>query len=142
MDRALIDTDILSYYLKGDMKVRDNVKEYLEVFNELDISIISHYEITGGLLAKDAKSQLKIYTTFTLQNTIVPLTNKSVEISAKLYGQLKKTGRMIDNIDLLIAGIAIEKQMTLITNNESHFMRLTELSDLRIANWKTGWTNT
>ena len=113
----------------------------MEVFNEVDISIISHYEITGGLLAKDAKNQLKVYTIFISQNNIVPLTNKSVEISAELYGKLRRTGKIIDNIDLLIAGIAIENEMTLITNNESHFMCLTEISDLRIANWKTGWTD-
>lgn len=138
MNKTLIDTDILSYYLKGDIKVKGNVKKYLEVFNEIDISIITHYEIVGGLLAKDAKSQLKVYTIFISQNNIVPLTSKSVEISAQLYGQLKRTGKIIDNIDLFIAGIAIENQMTLITNNESHFRRLTEISNLKIANWKMG----
>jgi len=136
MNRVLIDTDILSYYLKGDSNVKDNAKKYLAFFDEIDISIITHYEIIRGLIAKDAKIQLKIYTAFILQNNIISLTNKSVEISAELYGKLKNMGKIIDHIDLLIAGIAIENEMTLVTNNESHFLRLKEISNLRISNWK------
>ncbi len=136
MNRALIDTDILSYYFRGDEKVKRNFRDYLEFFNEIETSIITHYEIVGGLLAKDAKKQLKFYEVFIYQNTIVPLTEKSVSISAELYGKLKRTGNIIENIDLLIAGIAIESEMILVTNNESHFSRLTEISDLKIENWK------
>lgn len=91
MNRALIDTDILSYYFKGDEVVKRNFREYLEFFNEIETSIISHYEIVGGLLAKDAKKQLKFYEVFIPQNTIIPLTKKSVSISAELYGELKRT---------------------------------------------------
>ena len=91
----------------------------------------------GGLLAKNAKKQLGFYEAFISQNTIVPLTEQSVEISATLYGKLKRTGKIVDNIDLLIAGIAIENDMTLVTNNEKHFARLTEISSLKIENWKS-----
>ena len=136
MNRALIDTDILSYYFRGDEIVKKYFREYLEFFDEIETSMITHYEIVGGLLVKDAKKQLKFYEVFISQNTIVPLTEKSVRISAELYGKLKRIGKIVDNIDLLIAGIAIENEMTLITNNENHFARLTEISELNIENWK------
>ena len=57
MNRALIDTDILSYYLKGDPNVARNVKKYLDHYDIIEISIITYYEITSGLLAKNAFKQ-------------------------------------------------------------------------------------
>lgn len=39
---------------------------------------------------------------------------------------------LIDDIDLLIAGIAIDNEMTLVTNNENHFNRI---PSLKIENW-------
>ena len=137
MNSTLIDTDILSYYLKGDATVKRNFRAYLDFFKKIETSIITHYEIIGGLLAKNAKKQLGFYEVFISQNSIVPLTEQSVDISAVLYGKLKRTGKIVDNIDLLIAGIAIENGMTLVTNNEKHFARLTEISNLKIENWKS-----
>jgi tRNA(fMet)-specific endonuclease VapC len=38
---ALIDTDILSFYFKGDPKVITKFKENLKEFDQINISIIS-----------------------------------------------------------------------------------------------------
>jgi tRNA(fMet)-specific endonuclease VapC len=46
---------------------------------------------------------------------------------------LKIKGETIDDIDLLIAGIAIENEMTLVTNNVNHFGRII---GLKLENWK------
>ena len=54
MNSVLIDTDILSYYFKGDKMVIGNFKNYLQEFDLIQISIITYYEIVGGLLAKNA----------------------------------------------------------------------------------------
>ena len=78
MNRALIDTDVLSYYFKGDP-------------------------------------------------LIIALTEESCKISAEIYSKLRFSGELIDDIDLLIAGIAIENEMTLVTNNENHFGRISGL---------------
>lgn len=133
MNRALIDTDILSYYLKGDQTVISNFKKYFEFYEIIEISLITYYEITGGLLAKNALKQLAIFEEFVGNNLILPLTEKSVKISAELYSSLRQRGQTVDDIDLLIAGIAIENDMTMVTNNENHFGRI---PGLRIQNWK------
>lgn len=54
MNRVLIDTDILSYYFKGDELVVKNFEKYLQTYDLLEISILTYYEITSGLLAKNA----------------------------------------------------------------------------------------
>lgn len=133
MIRVLIDTDILSYYFKGDADVVGNFSKYLEQYDLIEISLVTYYEITSGLLAKNALQQLAVFEDFVNENVIIPLTEKSVRISAELYSTLRQTGNSIDDIDLFIAGVAIENELTLVTNNEKHFARI---PGLKIENWK------
>ena len=133
MDRVLIDTDILSYYFKGDKEVIKNFELYLQHHDLIEISIITYYEILGGLLAKNALKQLSIFEDFVIDNLVIPMTDNSAKISAELYSTLRQSGKPVDDIDLLIAGIAIDNDLTLVTNNESHFNRI---PGLKIDNWK------
>jgi len=133
MTRALIDTDIISYFFKGDPDVIRNFKIYLKHFDLIEISLITYYEVIGGLLSKNALKQLAVFEDFVSENVVLPLTEKSVKISAELYSTLRQSGMLIDDIDLFIAGVAIENEMTLITNNENHFSRI---PGLKIENWK------
>ena len=133
MKRVLIDTDILSYYFKGDSEVVKNFSTYLDQYDLIEISMITYYEITSGLLAKNALKQLAVFEAFANENIVLPLTEESVKISAELYSSLRQSGNMLDDIDLLIAGVAIENELTLVTNNENHFARI---PGLRIENWK------
>lgn len=133
MNIVLVDNDILSYFLKGDEYVLSNFVRYFEYYDIIEISVITYYEIIGGLLAKDAKNQIKAFEKFISQNIILPLTDKSAHISAQLYATLKQKGNIVDDIDLLIAGIAIENELVLVTNNEEHFNRI---PNLEVCNWK------
>jgi len=133
MNRVLIDTDILSYFFKGDPIVVRNFSKYLDHYDLIEISLITYYEITSGLLSKNALKQLAVFEDFATENIVLPLTEKSVKISSELYSTLRQSGNTLDDIDLLIAGVAIENEMTLVTNNESHFGRI---PGLKIENWK------
>jgi tRNA(fMet)-specific endonuclease VapC len=133
MNRALIDTDILTYFLKGDSDVVQNLNIYLDYYDVLEINLITYYEILSGLLAKNALKQLTVFEDFISENIILPVTEKSIKISAEIYATLRKAGNSLDDVDLLIAGVAIENDMTLITNNVKHFSRI---PGLRIENWK------
>lgn len=132
MNRVLIDTDILSYFFKGNPNVISKFEEYLQNFDVIEVSIITYYEIISGLLAKNALKQLSIFDDFVTNCHILPMTEKSARISSNLYASLRKSGNTVDDIDLFIAGIAIENNMTLVTNNERHFIRI---EDLVIENW-------
>lgn len=132
MKRALIDTDILSYYFKGNLNVVSHFELYLNYFNVIDISIITYYEIVSGLMAKKANKQLQVFEKFINENNLIPLTEKSAKISAELYAKFRQTGKILDDIDLLIAGITIENDLILVTNNEKHFSRI---PNLKMENW-------
>lgn len=134
MNRSLIDTDILSYFFKGIPSVVSGFQKYLKEYNQIEISIISVYEIRSGLFAKGALKQLAEFERFLSGCNVIPLSDQSVQISAEIYGKLKKEGQRLDDIDLLIAGIALENGFSLVTNNLKHFSRIPGLS---VENWNS-----
>lgn len=99
----------------------------------IGISIITHYEIMSGLKFKFSEKYLKSYSLFTDSIYIYPLTEQSVQISSDLYANLRKKGKPLDDIDLLIAGTAVENKSILVTGNLSHFQRI---KGLKTENWK------
>ncbi len=133
MTEALVDTDILSFYFRGDTKVVERFHEYLKEFDQINISIISYYEILGGLKFKKAEKQLHGFEEFVNNNTIIHLSEESAKISGDKYAELRQAGITIGTSDILIAGIAIENDLTLVTNNEKHYQ---SIKGLRIENWK------
>jgi tRNA(fMet)-specific endonuclease VapC len=134
MKECLIDTDTLSYYLKGDKIVIKNLQEYLykSDFNKITISEITYFEILAGLEYRKARKQIQTFEKFISTCKIVKLSTSSLRKSAIEYAKLRRKGIMIGVPDLLIAGIAIDNDFILVTNNEKHFEPIYELQTL---NW-------
>lgn len=133
MREALVDTDIHSFYFKGDKKVIERVSIYLKEYDQLDISVITYYEIIAGLKYKKTVAQLKEFVNFANVNNLIYVTESTAQIAGDIYSELRGKGITIDTSDILIAAIAIENDLSLITNNEKHFE---QISALRIENWK------
>ena len=133
MKEILIDTDILSYYFKGDEKVAENFIKYLEVFSYINIPIITYYEILRGLEFKKAILQIERFKDFITLNNLIFITRTSAEISAEKFAELQIKGKTIGTSDLLIAGIALQHNLTVVTNDIKHYK---DISGLRIENWK------
>lgn len=121
MKPAILDTDILSEFLRGNKNVIARTDEYLQEYGAINLSIITYYEILNGLLYKDARRQLTKFEAFVALNSVIPLTVRTVRISAFIQADLRKKGREIGHTDTLIAGIAMANEMQLITNNTGHF---------------------
>jgi tRNA(fMet)-specific endonuclease VapC len=130
--KVLIDTDILSLFFRKDKHVVGHFKKYLEQYEKIHFSIITYYEILSGLKHKDADKQLNSFFEFVGYNTVLPLTEESASISSDLYAKLRKTGKQLDDIDILIAGIAISNDMGLVTRNTKHFDRI---EGLAVMDW-------
>lgn len=132
MKAVILDSDVLSEFFKGTSSVKLKMEDYLREFDFINVSIITYYEILNGLLYKDAKKQLSIFEDFLKGNKILPLTLRSVKISAAIRAEQRKKGIDIGHADILIAGTAIANEMQLVTNNVKHYKRI---NGLEIANW-------
>ena len=132
MKPSMLDTDILSEFLRGNEKVIVNVDAHLKEHGHISLSIITYYEILNGLLYKDAKKQLKRFQEFVKLNKVIPLTQRSAKEAAQIQAKLRKKGREIGHTDTLIAGIALSNNLQLISNNTAHFNRI---KNLALENW-------
>jgi tRNA(fMet)-specific endonuclease VapC len=133
MKPVLVDTDILSMFLRKNSKIVSKFEEYLNEHESISISIITYYEIVSGLKYKNAHKYLDSFSEFAKYNSVLPLSIESVTLAADTYADLRRKGQLIDDIDLLISGIALANNLVLVTNNESHFQRV---EGLQISNWK------
>ncbi len=114
-------------FFRGNPTVVAQFRVYLTEHQQINLSIITYYEIVSGLKHRDAQKQLTHFLDFAAQNSVLPLTEQSVSISADLYATLRRNGTPVDDIDLLIAGIAISNNLILITHNQNHFSRIQNL---------------
>lgn len=63
--------------------------------------------------------------------SVIPVLD-SLDIYASEKTRLKKTGKLVDDFDLLIGSTAITNDLILVTNNKEHFSRL---NNIKIVNW-------
>ena len=132
MKQALVDTDILSMFFRGNLNVVTRFGEYLQEYGRVSLSIVTYYEIVSGLKHRDAQKQLDAFLEFAGHNVVLPLTEHSTAISADVYASLRKKGQPLDDVDLLIAGVALANGLVLVTHNTDHFGKI---EGLEIEDW-------
>ena len=130
MRKYLLDTNIISYYLKGIENLKEKIASNID---SLSISIISYYEIVSGLQSIDANKRITEFEKFCKLIDIINLDKASILTSCKIYTFLEKSGQLIDDIDILIAGIALSNNLVMVTDNAEHFGRI---QGLKVENWK------
>ena len=130
MNQYLLDTNICIYFIKGlyDLKAK-----FEEVGTEnCFISEITLAELKFGV----AKSQAKQKNNIALENfltgiQIMPI-YPALDIYASEKARLQKSGKVIDDFDLLIGATAVSFDLIMVTNNTNHFNRIKEL---KLEDW-------
>ena len=116
MKQCTLDTNIITAFLKNDLRVVQRVSDYLELFEKLTINIISYYEILRGLKDLGNEEKLKRFEGFIQENELVSIRKETVEKAAEIYAYLKKEGNLIEDADILMAATAIVENLVLITH--------------------------
>jgi tRNA(fMet)-specific endonuclease VapC len=129
---ALLDTDTLSAILRMDPNVIVRAQEYVREHIQLNISIITRFEILRGLKARDARSRLRNFENFCETHSVLELSDDIVVKASDVYADLSRRGELIGDMDTLIAATALTYGYTLITNNARHYSRV---QGLQIDNW-------
>jgi tRNA(fMet)-specific endonuclease VapC len=130
LKKYLLDTDICIYYIKGQFGLN-------EKFVQADpdncyISEITLAELMFGVENSDKKEKnQKALDDFLSGIKLIPIFH-SLDFYAKEKARLKRTGKIIDDFDLLIGATAVTQGMILVTNNTDHFDRIT---GIMLENW-------
>jgi tRNA(fMet)-specific endonuclease VapC len=132
MKTALIDTNIVSAFMRGNSQVIRKIEEYLEKHDTLTISIITYYEIMRGIKALSNKTKVKAFHEFMSACNIEELDFLIAEKAADIYDELRRTGKLVEDADILIAATAMKHGMVVVTDNTEHFKRI---RGLKVENW-------
>jgi predicted nucleic acid-binding protein len=131
-----LDTNIISYILKGDMGVINRFHEEIgQPDNEAIIPPVVFYEVQRWLSAYSLYKKQRHFDALCLELGIGEFNYFTWKEAANIYANLKRQGNPLSNNDgdYLIAAFCIINGCTLVTNNTSHFERIT---GLRFVNWK------
>jgi len=124
MRKSLLDTNVLIAFLRGEQKVISKVREYLDEFDKLSLSIITYYEILRGLKYIGNERKLKEFEELMDKSEIVTLDRNIIRRASEIYAGLKREGKIIEDADILIAATCLVKGFVLLTDNEKHFKRI------------------
>ena len=131
--KYVLDTDIISYFLKGDMRIVNKLlaTDPKSIFT----TSINYSELLFGALNAQHNSKKLLNDAVEIPRImhVIEYNLEAAEIFATLKAGLVKKGQIITDMDLMIAAVAIVNNCTLVTNNEKHFRRIKKL---KIANWK------
>ena len=128
----LLDTNICIYILKK------KPISVFEKFKSLKIGDIKVSSITvaelyfGAYNSQNVEQNVKVVNNFLLPFDIVDFDESSAINYAKIKADLRKKGQIIGELDMQIAGVALAKDLILVTNNEKEFRRV---ENLKIENW-------
>ncbi|HAI69292.1 MAG TPA: VapC toxin family PIN domain ribonuclease [Gammaproteobacteria bacterium] len=129
---VLLDTDTLSAIMRQHPLAIKQAQIYLKKHQRFTFSIITRYEILRGLKAKKATTQLATFENLCRKTHILPITDKIILKAADIYADLHQSGLLIGDADILIGATALVHNLSIITNNENHFKRISELP---VGNW-------
>ncbi|MFM2197032.1 MAG: tRNA(fMet)-specific endonuclease VapC [Verrucomicrobiota bacterium] len=101
--------------------------------SEVFISSITYHELYyGALHSGNPDRHFKLLETLTGAVTVLPFTRSSANRSAEVRESLAAKGIPIGPLDTLIAGHALEHELTLVTGNVRDFSRV---EGLALENW-------
>ena len=125
--KYFLDTNIISYILNGNEKVKNRIEEILLNNDIISIPVFSYYEIKRGLLSVGASAKIERFNNFVRISELVDINISTFDIAAQIYAQLKQKGNLIEDADLFIGVSALENNAILITNNASHLQKIPNL---------------
>ncbi|MBI1925054.1 type II toxin-antitoxin system VapC family toxin, partial [Candidatus Poribacteria bacterium] len=124
MNGYILDTNMVTAHLKRNPLVRQRMRQAERRGQPVKLNAMSYYETRRGLLFADAQKQSAAFDRLWQAQGIVMIDQAVLDRAAKIYADLRKAGQLIEDADILIAAIALINDMTLVTNNTSHFSRI------------------
>jgi tRNA(fMet)-specific endonuclease VapC len=129
---TFLDTDLIVGLLRGDADAVAMVRHLEEKGDRPKVTVISEYELLkGASTSKEREANLSAVRRLLGRVKMVGLLSEHAESAADVYAKAKKTGRMLDELDILIAGSVMPTGETLVTR-DAHFGKI---EGLKLERW-------
>jgi predicted nucleic acid-binding protein len=138
MQRVIIDTDILSEYLKEhDPNVVKNGDLYAESHTRFTFTSVTVYEMAFGLESKNATKQLKTTLEWLQNNEQILPTEADYLTAAKVKGAARRQGYTLEMPDCLIGAVAARLNLPLVTGNTADFQAMQKAGlKITLQDWR------
>lgn len=129
--RHMLDTNIVSHLIKQHPSV---VNQYSRIAPEdMCISSVTEAELLYGVAKKQSISLQETILEFLKTITICHWDSDAAAIYGKLRAEMEKRGKVMGDLDQLIAAHAISRGTTVVTNDRAFAM----VQELRVEDWTT-----
>jgi tRNA(fMet)-specific endonuclease VapC len=123
--KYLLDTNAVIAIMKGDAKMIAHLKRHLPV--DFGMPTVVLHELMYGA-CKSELVEKNVARVESLQFELVDFDHADAEEAGRIRAQLAVKGKPIGPYDVLIAGQARARELTVITNNTKEFKRVPLLS--------------
>lgn len=138
---AVLDTDTLSELSRGNPHVSERALAYLADFGRLTITAVTVFERLRGYRAairdgKPFERQMQAFEALVANCIVLPFDQEAASVAADLWAAVSRRHRQQLG-DILIASVAMSRQLPLVTRNKKDFARFSKASgmDLRLLDW-------
>jgi predicted nucleic acid-binding protein len=138
---AILDTDTLSELSRGNLRIQDRAASYLAVHGRITITSITVFERLRGyeLAIRDGKPfepQRRAFQALLAGCVVLPFDDPAAAVSAAIWSSLPRKHRAGLG-DILIAGVACSRRLSLVTRNRTDFERMSRTigADLHLVDW-------
>jgi predicted nucleic acid-binding protein len=132
MSVFVLDTNIISFYLKGNEAVADNITSALMKGDDILVAPIAYYEIKRGLMVINSQKRLKEFINLCELFGIGQFDNSILDTAAEIYTEQRQMGCIMEDADIFIAAFCKTRNFILVTNNTKHFKNI---SGLTLLDW-------
>ncbi len=138
---VVLDTDTLSELSRGNPLVRERTFAYLTAFGRLTITAVTVFERLRGYriairAGKPFERQLHAFKLLVADCIVLPFDQEAASVAAEIWsGATRSQHQQLG--DILIAAVAVSRQLPLVTRNKRDFEQLSKASgvDLRLIDW-------
>ena len=132
-----LDSNTVSYFLRGEGNININFhKEVIASDNAYVIPYVVSYEVKRWLRYRPTRQTRAFSQLFdNLFKSVEDDAKMDIDVwdmAAQIYIELRQSGQLIGDADILIAAYCLINDCTLVTRNNNDFMRV---SGLKLVNW-------
>jgi len=127
-----LDTNIVSYFLKGNPAIVAKIRLENNKGNQFIIPPIVYFEIQNWLLKNNSNSKMTVFKKMYSAGGIGVIDKAVLDIASSVKLKMQQQGKSINDDDLFIAAYCKRHNLPLVTNNIKHFVHI---EDMEILNW-------
>jgi len=127
-----LDTDLLVAILRMNPNAEETIRELDEEGRNATTAINAFELYYGANKSKNKKTNLEGTKKLLSRLDILPLNEDSAEKAGEYFADLESRGLPVEFRDTLVAAISNQNNLTLVTRNEKHYSRISEIT---IESW-------